>query len=64
MAVDVVKAISANAIKNGTLVVQSPLVSFNSASGDYNAYVSNNPTLTQIENRYTERFDDEGYYTA
>lgn len=59
MAIDVIKSKVANPIKNGTLIVSC------SRTGNYslsNLYVSNLPTITDIENKYDDRFDDPSYY--
>jgi hypothetical protein len=59
MANDIMKAISANAIKNGTSLVSC------TKTGEYgslNTYVKNTPILSDIESRYDERFDDPSYY--
>ena len=59
MANDINKAISANPIKNGTLVVSC------SRTGAYSfsdTYVKNSPTITDIQDKYDERFDDPAYY--
>lgn len=59
MANDITKAISANPIKNGTLLVSC------SSTGEYslsNNYVKNTPTITDIESKYDDRFDDPSYY--
>lgn len=59
MAIDIIKSKSANPIKNGTLVVSC------SKTGQYslsNLFVSNIPTITDIESKYDERFDDPAYY--
>lgn len=59
MALDIIKSKSANPIKNGTLVVSC------SKTGQYslsNLFVSNIPTITDIESKYDERFDDPAYY--
>ena len=59
MANDITKAISANPIKNGTLLVSC------SRTGEYslsNNYVKNTPTITEIESKYDDRFDDPSYY--
>ena len=53
MAIDIIKAKSANPIKNGTLIVSC------SRTGQYslsNLFVSNIPTIADIENKYDNRF--------
>jgi hypothetical protein len=60
MANDITKAISANSIKNGTSVVSC------TTTGEYsllNTYVKNTPTISDIEAKYDNRFDDITYYT-
>lgn len=53
MASDIIKSKSANPIKNGTLLVSC------SRTGQYslsNLFVRNTPTITDIENKYDNRF--------
>ena len=60
MANDINKAIVANPIKNGTTVVTCL------NTGEYSTldtYVSNIPTISDIEDKYEDRFDDTTYYT-
>lgn len=59
MAIDIVKAKSANPIKNGTLIVSCSRTAQYSLS---NLYVNNLPTINDIESKYDERFDDPAYY--
>jgi hypothetical protein len=59
MANDIIKAISENLLKNGTTIVTC------SNTGKYsvlNTYVKNTPTITDIESKYDNRFDDPSYY--
>jgi hypothetical protein len=59
MANDINKVISANLIKNGTVLVSC------TRTGEYsvlNTNVKNTPTITDIENKYDNRFDDPAYY--
>lgn len=59
MANDIQKAISANPIKNGTSLVSCTL------TGEYSTletYVKNTPLISDIENKYDNRFDDPSYY--
>ena len=59
MANDITKAISSNELKNGTTIVTC------SRTGNYsllNTYVKNTPSLTDIENKFDNRFDDPSYY--
>jgi hypothetical protein len=59
MANDITLAISLNPIKNGTLVYGC------SQTGLFDTkdtYVSNLPTLVNIQDKYDNRFDDPSYY--
>jgi hypothetical protein len=59
MANDINKVISANLIKNGTVLVSC------TRTGEYsvlNTNVRNAPTISDIENKYDNRFDDPAYY--
>jgi hypothetical protein len=59
MANDIAKAVSANELKNGTAIVTC------SRTGEYselNTYVKNTPTITDIQDKYDNRFDDPAYY--
>ena len=59
MANDIQKAVSANPVKNGTMLVGT------SSTGTYSTrdtYVKNTPTMNTIENKYDNRFDDPSYY--
>jgi hypothetical protein len=60
MAIDITNAVSGVAtIKNGTLVVsclQTGMFKTN------NTYVVNTPTISDIESKYDNRFDDPSYY--
>lgn len=59
MANDINKAILANPIKNGTTLVSC------TKTGEYStleSYVKNSPTITDIQNKYDDRFDDPSYY--
>lgn len=56
---DINKAISTNPIKNGTVIVSCL------RTGEYSTletYVKNVPTISDIENKYDNRFDDPSYY--
>jgi hypothetical protein len=59
---DIVEAIGSNVIKNGTTVVG--VYPTASGIGLYNNYVKNTPTIVDIENKYSDKFDDPTYYTA
>ncbi len=53
MATDINVAISGNPIKNGTAIVSTTF------TGEYsaiNTYAKNTPTITDIENKYDNRF--------
>ena len=59
MANDITKAISANPLKNGTALVSCTI------TGEYsllNNSVKNTPTISDIEAKYDNRFDDPAYY--
>jgi hypothetical protein len=61
MANDITLANSGEAIKHGTLVIApSP---FTNSFQYQNVNVYNKPVITDIENKYDERFDDITYYT-
>ncbi len=61
MANDIMLALNSNPIKNGTMLVQCKITGF-SISETYNRYVKNIPTISEIENKYDERFDNPSYY--
>lgn len=61
MANDINKAISANPIKNGTTVVSCKRTGL-SANDLLNTSVKNTPTISDIEAKYDNRFDDPAYY--
>lgn len=61
MANDITKAISANPLKNGTMLVQCKVTGF-SVSDIYDTYVSNLPSITDIQSKYDDRFDNPSYY--
>lgn len=59
MANDINKAISANPLKNGTSLVSCTM------TGEYSVldtYVKNIPTISDIQSKYDNRFDDPSYY--
>lgn len=64
MANDINKAISANEIKNGSMVVSCGRTGFPNSPGSivYNKYVKNTPTITDIQSKFDNRFDDPSYY--
>lgn len=59
MANDIAKAVSANAIKNGTTITTT---TFTGYYNTLNTYVKNTPVITDIQAKYTDRFDDPSYY--
>lgn len=59
MANDIEKIISANPIKNGTTIVST---TFTGVYSKLDTYVKNTPVITDIENKYDDRFDDPSYY--
>lgn len=58
MANDIAKIISSENIKNGTGVSCYSKTNFIKT----NNYISNKPTIEDIQNKYDTRFDDVGYY--
>ena len=60
---DIAEAVSANEIKNGTLIV-SVYPTGPTSSNKNNETVSNKPSIADIENKYSDKFDDPTYYTA
>lgn len=61
MANDIQLAVSGVVIKNGTSVVTC------SRTGEYavlDTYVSNKPTISDIEAKYDARFDEPRYYAG
>lgn len=61
MANDITLAIDTNPIKNGTMIVQCRVTGFN-VNDTYDLYVNNTPTITDIESKYDNRFDNPSYY--
>lgn len=59
MANDIMKAISGNNIKNGTLIAGC---TFTGTFSVNNNYVKNTPIIGDIEDKYDNRFDDPSYY--
>lgn len=59
MANDIEKIISANEIKNGTTITTTTFTGYYSK---LDTYVKNTPIITDIENKYDDRFDDPSYY--
>jgi hypothetical protein len=65
-AVDFVAAVAGQPVKNGTVVTNQPLGAYGNAtalSTDGNTYVSNSPTISDIQSKYIEHFDDPNYYS-
>jgi hypothetical protein len=61
MANDIQAAVSGLVIKNGTVIVSC------TKTGEYstiNTYVKNNPTISDIENKYDTKFDNPRYYSG
>jgi hypothetical protein len=61
MANDIAVAVSGQPIKNRTIVVGVTV------TGQYltqDFYVTNNPTIEQIQDKYDDRFDEPRYYTG
>lgn len=58
---DIMLAINGQPIKNGTLLVQCKRTGFTNKDL-YNQYVLNTPTITNIEAKFDNRFDDPSYY--
>lgn len=64
MGIDIVKAITANNVKNGTVVLGRIGGTYAAGPLVENSNVSNTPTITTIESKYGARFDDATYYSA
>lgn len=61
MANDIAKANSASDIKNGTVVICA------TPTGEYEVLdnaVKNTPSITDIQAKYDERFDETTYYST
>jgi len=59
MANDIQAAVSGVVVKNGTVLVSC------TKTGQYstiNTYVSNVPTISNIQSKFDNRFDDPSYY--
>lgn len=63
MANDIAKSISANNIKNRTILVGC-LPTGPSENLKLNDYVVNTPAISDIQSKYDEKFDDPRYYTG
>jgi hypothetical protein len=59
---DIIEAVSANDIKNGTIVVSVQKTA--TFIDKINTYAKNTPVIGDIEDKYIDRFDDPTYYTA
>jgi len=59
MAADIVKAITANPIKNGTLILSVTRTGLYDKADNH---VKNTPAIGSIETKYDNRFDDPSYY--
>lgn len=59
MAYDIQAAISGVVVKNGTVVVST---TFTGEYSTIDTYVKNTPTISDIQSKYDERFDDPSYY--
>jgi hypothetical protein len=59
MANDIQKSISANPIKNGTVLVSC---TFTGEYSNSDTSVKNTPAIGDIEDKYDNRFDDPSYY--
>lgn len=62
MADSVQKSISANDIKNGSAVIKTGVTEFQTVDAGPPDIADR--SLTQIENKLTDRHDDPQYYTA
>lgn len=60
MANDIRAAVSGVVVKNGTVVVGA---TFTGEYSTLDTVVKNSPTISDIENKYDDRFDDITYYT-
>lgn len=62
MAIDIATIVTANPIKNGTIVVQACGGYYGSGVITRDTYVLNTPTSGDIGSKYTNRFNDPSYY--
>ena len=63
MAIDIATIVTANPIKNGSIVVLAcGGGAFGSGIITRNTYVLNTPTSGDIGSKYTNRFNDSNYY--
>lgn len=58
----IVEAITANEIKNGTILVGNGLISPTFQTID--TYVDNNPNIGILSTKYDDRFNDPRYYSG
>lgn len=61
MAYDIAVAVSGSNIKNGTVITTT---TFTGQYSSLNTYVSNKPTIVDIQEKYDDRFDDPRYYAG
>lgn len=59
---DIIEAVSANNIQNGTVVVSVQKTAVGTSK--ITTYAKTTPVITDIEDKYIDRFDDPTYYTA
>lgn len=59
MAIDIELCNSSNPIKNGTIV---STCTFTGYYDTINTYSTNTPTISDIESKYDDKFDDITYY--
>lgn len=64
MANDVTLSIADAQIKNGSMVVTCGRTGFPNSPSTivYNRYVKNTPSISNIQSKFDNRFDDPGYY--
>lgn len=59
MANDIQAAKNTQPVKNGTLITTTTFTGFYSKR---DTYVSNSPTIADIQSKFDDRFDDPSYY--
>lgn len=59
-----ISIIKAGSIKNGSMVVTCGRTGFppNPSKIVYNRYVKNTPSISEIQSKFDNRFDDPSYY--
>jgi hypothetical protein len=63
MAVDIILAKNGSPIKNRSIIINSKTIKNSSlVYSTYDAFVTNVPTITDIENKYDYRFNHPSYY--